>query len=189
MDIGRELQEHAEVVEGLAGHTTVLQDIASRISTSLESGGTLYLCGNGGSAADAQHVAAEFTGRFERERAPLPAEALTVNTSALTAIGNDYSFEDVFARQVLARVKKGDVLAGISTSGRSENVLRAVARARELGASTVGFTGAVGSELASACDFCLMVPSEKTSRIQEAHILAWHVICGLVEESLGSGQI
>lgn len=186
VDVGRELQEHAEVVEGLAGRAGALQDIAGRISACLESGGTLYLCGNGGSAADAQHVAAEFTGRFERERAPLPAEALTVNASALTAIGNDYSFEDVFARQVSARVKKGDVLAGISTSGRSENVLRAVARARELGASTVGFTGAGGSDLASACDFCLMVPSAKTSRIQEAHILAWHVICGLVEESLKS---
>ena len=184
VDVGGELDEHAAVVRDMAPLAGAMAEIAARISACLGSGGTVYLCGNGGSAADAQHVAAEFTGRFARERAPLPAEALTANTSALTAIGNDYGFDEVFARQVSARVRKGDVLACISTSGESENVLRAASAARKAGAVVVGFTGARGSRLAGACDLCLRAPSEKTARIQEAHILAWHVICGLVEDSL-----
>lgn len=184
MDVGREIAEHERAVRALAADARVLEQIASRIAGCLRSGGTVYLCGNGGSAADAQHVAAEFTGRFSRERAPLPAEALTANTSAITAIGNDYGFEEVFARQAEARVRKGDVLAGISTSGESENVLRAVSKARELGASTVGFAGGADSRLAAACDLCLQVRSQETARVQEAHILAWHLVCGMVEESL-----
>lgn len=187
VDVERELEEHAEAVRALGRDAGTLERTASRIAECLRSGGTVYLCGNGGSAADAQHVAAEFTGRFSRERAPLPAEALTANTSAITAIGNDYGFDEVFARQVKARVKKGDVLAGISTSGESENVLRAVSAARELGAFTVGFTGGRASRLAGACELCLQVRSENTARIQEAHILAWHVVCGMVEESLRAG--
>ena len=187
VDVERELEEHAEAVRALGRDAGTLERTASRIAECLRSVGTVYLCGNGGSAADAQHVAAEFTGRFSRERAPLPAEALTANTSALTAIGNDYGFDEVFARQVKARVKKGDVLAGISTSGESENVLRAVSAARELGAFTVGFTGGRASRLAGACELCLQVRSENTARIQEAHILAWHVVCGMVEESLRAG--
>ncbi len=187
VDVERELAEHQEAVRALGRDAGTLERIASRIAECLRSGGTVYLCGNGGSAADAQHVAAEFTGRFSRERAPLPAEALTANTSAITAIGNDYGFEEVFARQVKARVKKGDVLAGISTSGESENVLRAVHEARELGAFTVGFTGGRDSRLAGACELCLRVRSENTARVQEAHILAWHVVCGMVEESLRAG--
>lgn len=150
MDVGGELDEHAAVVRDMAPLAGAMAEIAARISACLGSGGTVYLCGNGGSAADAQHVAAEFTGRFARERAPLPAEALTANTSALTAIGNDYGFDEVFARQVSARVRKGDVLACISTSGESENVLRAAAAARKAGAAVVGFTGARGSRLAGA---------------------------------------
>ena len=187
VDVERELAEHQEAVRALGRDAGTLERIASRIAECLRSGGTVYLCGNGGSAADAQHVAAEFTGRFSRERAPLPAEALSANTSALTAIGNDYGFDEVFARQVRARVKKGDVLAGISTSGESENVLRAVSAARELGAFAVGFTGGRASRLAGACELCLQVRSENTARIQEAHILAWHVVCGMVEESLRAG--
>ena len=187
VDVERELAEHAEAVRALGQDAGTLGQIASRIAGCLRSGGTLYLCGNGGSAADAQHVAAEFTGRFSGERAPLPAEALTANTSALTAIGNDYGFEEAFARQVRARLKKGDVLAGISTSGESENVLRAVRAARELGAFTVGFTGGRASRLSGACELCLQVRSENTARVQEAHILAWHLVCGMVEETLGTG--
>ena len=184
VDLEREIEDHLEAARGLGRDAGTLEQIASRISGCLASGGTVYLCGNGGSAADAQHVAAEFTGRFSRERAPLPAEALTANTSALTAIGNDYGFEEVFARQVRARLKKGDVLAAISTSGESENVVRAAREARKLGAFAVGFAGGAGSRLAGACDLCLQARSESTARVQETHILAWHLVCAMVEESL-----
>ena len=154
----------------------------------LRCGGTIYFCGNGGSAADSQHVAAEFVGRFLRERRPLPAAALTTNTSILTAVGNDYGFDQVFARQVRAQVTDRDAVAGISTSGGSKNVLVALEAAREQGARTVGFTGSPGEPLASATDVCLCVPSAQTPRIQEAHILAWHIICDLVEQSFVDGD-
>ena len=171
------------MAEDLANSEGVILGMADRIADCLDSGHTLYLCGNGGSAADAQHVAAEFVGRFERERAPLPAEALTTNTSALTAIGNDYGFENVFARQVSARVGPSDVVAGISTSGNSENVILAMERAREIGAATLGLTGnSAGARILDVSDICLRVGSNRTARIQEAHILCWHIICGLVEE-------
>ena len=145
---------------------------------------SIYLCGNGGSAADAQHVAAEFVGRFLRERRPLPAVALTCNSSILTAIGNDYDFSQVFSRQVEACAGPRDCVVGISTSGRSPNVLEAMRAARRVGAATVGFTGAAGTVLAAACDECLMAPSTSTPRIQEAHLLAWHLICDLVERRI-----
>ena len=176
--------ESARVSGGLAGQAGVLREMARRIAACLGASSTVYLCGNGGSAADAQHVAAEFVGRFTADRIPLPAEALTTNTSALTAIGNDYEFGEVFARQVDARVGAGDVLAGISTSGNSENVVRAMARARKRGATTLGFTGNAESRILGVSDICLRVGSGETPRIQEAHILAWHIICGLVEEEM-----
>ena len=180
--------ESARVSGGLAGQAGVLREMARRIAACLGAGSTVYLCGNGGSAADAQHVAAEFVGRFTADRIPLPAEALTTNASALTAIGNDYEFGEVFARQVDARVGAGDVLAGISTSGNSENVVRAMARARKRGAATLGFTGSAESRILGVSDVCLRVGSRETPRIQEAHILAWHIICGLVEEEMfGNG--
>lgn len=159
----------------------VIAEIAQCLLGVLKGDGTIYLCGNGGSAADAQHVAAEFVGRFLRERRPLPAVALTTNTSILTAIGNDYDFSQVFARQVRAQVTARDAVVGISTSGKSPNVLHALEAARECGARAVGFTGLPGQPLAAACDLCLCVPSGQTPRIQEAHILAWHVICDLIE--------
>jgi len=149
----------------------------------LRSSGTIYLCGNGGSAADAQHVAAEFVGRFLRERRPLPAVALTTNTSILTAIGNDYDYSQVFSRQVRAQVTSRDAVVGISTSGKSANVLEALRAAREAQAVAIGFTGSPGEPLASETDFCLCVPSQQTPRIQEGHILAWHIICDLIERS------
>ncbi len=158
--------------------------IAGVVGASLNRGGALCLCGNGGSAADAQHVAAEFVGRFLRERRPLPAIALTCNSSTLTAIGNDYDFSQVFARQVRAQAGPGDCAIGISTSGRSVNVLQATVAAREAGAATAGCTGTDGHELARLCDECLMVPSASAPRIQEAHLMAWHLICELVERSL-----
>jgi D-sedoheptulose 7-phosphate isomerase len=182
-------RESAEVMAALAAHHDCLLAIADRLTACLRGGGTLYLCGNGGSAADAQHVAAEFVGRFLRERRPLPAIALTCNTSVLTAIGNDYDFSEVFSRQVRAHVTARDCVIGISTSGHSANVLKALAAARELGATTIGFTGNAGHELAALCDEFLMAPSASTPRIQEAHLLAWHLVCDRVERGLFANEL
>jgi D-sedoheptulose 7-phosphate isomerase len=158
---------------------------AARLVTSaLASGGKLLLFGNGGSASDAAHVAAEFVGRFQRERRPLPALSLASNESAVTAIGNDYGFEQVFARQLQAFGQPVDVAIAFSTSGRSANVIAAVHEARHLGMATIGFTGAEGAELAGAVDVCLRVPARSTARIQESHILLAHVLCELVERDL-----
>jgi D-sedoheptulose 7-phosphate isomerase len=143
------------------------------------------LCGNGGSAADSQHLAAEFTGRFSKDRPPIAAVALSTDTSALTCIGNDYSFNDIFARQVQALGKAGDCLIAISTSGNSGNVLAAVAAAKSLGISTIGLLGRDGGKLKAQCDVSIVVPSQVTARIQEAHILIGHSLCGAVELKLG----
>lgn len=177
-------QDSIAAISALAEHFGTLAVIATRLNACLASGGTIYLCGNGGSAADAQHVAAELVGRFLRERRPLPAVALTCNTSLLTAIANDYDFSEVFARQVRAHVGPNDCVVGISTSGRSSNVLKALAAAREQGATTIGFTGSGGHDLAALCDECLLAPSDHTPRIQEAHLVAWHLICDLVERGI-----
>ncbi|WP_020534150.1 D-sedoheptulose-7-phosphate isomerase [Lewinella cohaerens] len=146
--------------------------------------GKLLFCGNGGSAADAQHLAAEFSGRFYFDRPPLYAEALHVNTSYLTAVGNDYGYEESYARMVKAMGRKGDVLFAMSTSGNSPNILRAVAAAKEQGMTIVGFTGQTGGKLAEHCDYLLAVPSKDTPRIQECHMLVGHLICELVEEGM-----
>jgi D-sedoheptulose 7-phosphate isomerase len=140
--------------------------------------------GNGGSAADSQHLAAEFVGRFQLQRGALPAIALTTDTSILTAVANDYGYDSVFERQVEALVVPGDVVVGLSTSGTSPNVVKGVRRAREIGACTVGFTGESGGELAKHCDYCLKVGSGKAARIQEGHILLGHTLCEIVEEAL-----
>lgn len=146
--------------------------------------GKLLLCGNGGSAADAQHIAAELSGRFYYDREPLYAEALSVNTSYITAVGNDYSYDMVFSRMVKAAGKKGDVLIGLSTSGNSANVVKAIKEANKLGLKTIGLTGESGGELSDLCDICINVPSSNTARIQESHILIGHIICEIVEGTL-----
>ena len=143
------------------------------------------LCGNGGSAADSQHLAAEFTGRFIKDRPPIAAIALSTDTSALTCIANDYSFEAIFARQVQAIGKPGDCLIAISTSGNSGNVLAAVAAAKALGITCIGLLGRDGGKLKAECDIAIVVPSQVTARIQEAHILIGHSLCGAVEQQLG----
>ena len=158
--------------------------IAERISAALKSGGKVLLAGNGGSAADAQHIAAEFVGRFIDDRAPLAAIALTTDTSALTSIGNDYGFDKVFERQVRALGRKGDVFIGISTSGRSPNVVEALQAARELGLTTIGFTRDAQTTMHALCDLTLAVPAEETALIQQLHITAGHAICHLVEHEL-----
>ena len=158
--------------------------IVDRAAAALRAGHKLLLAGNGGSAADAQHLAGELLSRLNYDRAPTAAIALTTDSSVLTAIGNDYGYERVFERQVRGLGHKGDVLVAISTSGRSQNILRALAAARELGLVTVGLTGRTGGEMAALCDLCLHAPSDSTPLVQQIHITAGHVICGLVEERL-----
>lgn len=158
--------------------------IALKMLEVLRRGNKILLCGNGGSAADAQHVAGELVGRFSRERRGLPAIALTTDTSILTALGNDYGFETVFARQVEALGEEGDMLVGISTSGNSPNVLKALEMARQKRMITLGFTGGSGGKMVPLCDMCFIAPASKTPRIQEIHIAAWHLICDLVEKAI-----
>lgn len=158
--------------------------IAARIVESLRNGGKAMFAGNGGSAGDAQHIAGEFVSRLNFDRAPLAGLALTTDTSVLTAIGNDYGYADVFSRQVRGLGRSGDVFIAITTSGNSPNILKAVEAAREIGLVTVGLTGRSGGKLASACDVCLHVPSDSTPLIQQAHIVAAHLICGLVENAM-----
>jgi len=158
--------------------------IAERVVETFRRGGKLLLCGNGGSAADAQHIAAEFVSRFRRERHGLPAIALTTDTSILTAISNDYGYERVFARQVEALGRPGDMVIGISTSGISASVIAAMRAARNGGMATVGFTGASGGTLVDHVDLCLCVPSHNTARIQEVHITVAHTVCEIVERTL-----
>ncbi len=161
-----------------------IQDAADQIAEAFKNGHRLYLCGNGGSAADAQHLAAEFTGRFYSDREPLPAEALHVNTSFLTAVANDYSYDQIYERAIKAHGRKGDVLIGLSTSGNSKNILLAQAEAKTRGMVVISFTGESGGQMKDSCDYLFNVPSKDTPRIQESHILIGHIICQLVEEKL-----
>jgi D-sedoheptulose 7-phosphate isomerase len=163
---------------------TVVAAIAETVERSLRAGGKLLVAGNGGSAADAQHIAGEFISRFAFDREPMPAIALTTDTSVLTAIGNDYGFQHVFARQVRGLGRRGDVFLAISTSGRSANVIAGLRAARELGITTIGFTGAGGADMREHCDFCLHAPSEQTPEIQQIHIVAFHAVCRLVEQAM-----
>lgn len=185
-------QKIADIIQAsIAVKQQVLQDknllhcideIATLMVNCLKQGHRIYFCGNGGSAADAQHLAAEFSGRFYTDREALPAEALHCNTSYLTAVANDYSYDVVYSRLIRGIGQKGDVLAGLSTSGNSANILKAFETAREKGIHTVGFTGATGGQMKALSDYLINVPSTDTPRIQESHILAGHIICQLVEE-------
>jgi len=177
------LDDHMALVGAVREMGPAICRAAALVLEALAAGGKVLLCGNGGSAADAQHIAGELVGRFLKERRPLPALALHANTSVLTAIGNDYGFEEVFARQVSAHGRAGDVLVAISTSGNSPNILRAAAIASRNGLKVIGMTG-VGGRLKDLCDLCLCVPSDSTPRIQEMHILFGHIIAQLVEEAL-----
>ncbi len=162
----------------------VLLAICDVITAAYRNGGKLLIAGNGGSAGDAQHIAAEFLSRFAFDRAPLPAIALTADTSVLTAVGNDYGFERIFERQVRGLGQRGDVFLAISTSGRSGNVLAALRAAREGGLTTIGFTGSGESDMRKACDHLLSAPSEETAVIQQIYLVAAHAICGVVEREL-----
>ncbi|MGB6692454.1 MAG: D-sedoheptulose 7-phosphate isomerase [Terracidiphilus sp.] len=175
------IAEHRKAVLDLESRQPVLESIARIMASALRNGGKILWCGNGGSAADSQHFAAEIVGRFRRERRGLPSIALTTDTSILTAIANDYGFETVFARQVEALGALGDVLVGISTSGNSRNVLTAMETARSMGLVTVAFTGAGGGKIAALADHLFAVDCRDTARIQEAHALAGHMICDWIE--------
>ncbi len=180
----RSLEEHLQTFQLLLQKT--LPQIARAgevISQALGSGHKVLLCGNGGSAADAQHIAAELVGRYEQERRSWPAIALTTDTSALTALSNDYGFEEVFARQVAGLANAGDVLIAISTSGKSPNIVRAAEQAKVLGCTTIALTGAAAEPLASSCDFAVIVPSDRTSRVQEAHIAIGHLWCEMLDKA------
>ena len=151
---------------------------------SLKNGGKIHFCGNGGSASDAQHLAAELSGRFYYDRPPLNAEALHVNTSYLTAVANDYSYDMIYARMLQASAKKGDVLVGISTSGNSSNILKAMELAKKISVKTIGMTGETGGKMANGCNVLLNVPCSCTPRIQEAHIMIGHIICEIIEATM-----
>lgn len=185
--ISEAIQQSISVKQKMLSDARILGaigDISMTCAQALCDGNKIFFCGNGGSAADAQHLAAELSGRFYYDRKPLAAEALTVNTSYLTAVANDYSFAEVYARMVEGSGNAGDILIGLSTSGNSENVIRAFQAAHRKGIITVGLTGDSGGKLAELSDFIIRVPSADTPRIQESHILIGHIICELIERNL-----
>ncbi len=164
--------------------TTSIEDVTRKIIETYRADGAVYFCGNGGSAADAQHIAAELSGRFYYDRPPLAAEALHVNTSYLTAVANDYSYDEIYARYIKGAGKKGDILIGISTSGNSQNIIRAFEMAKEKGITTIALTGETGGKMRDIVDYLINVPSSDTPRIQESHIMIGHIICQYVESEL-----
>ena len=183
--IEEELEESCRVKQRFSSALKQqIAELAKQMAAALAAGGTIYWMGNGGSAADAQHLAAELVGKLGRSRKALASVALTTNTSLLTAVANDVSYADVFARQVEALVRRGDVLIGLSTSGNSGNVLRAIAVGKRKRALTVGWTGERGGRLAKRVQICLRIPSRNTQRIQEAHITVGHILCGIIEDVL-----
>ena len=184
------LEQHLAVFhEVLSTQSGVIDECSKILFETFRRGNKVLICGNGGSAADAQHLAAEFVGRYETERVGLPAIALTTDTSALTAISNDYKFDNVFARQVDALARRGDCLVAISTSGNSPNVIAAVMAARSKGCKVIGLTGKNGKKLAGLCDACILVPAERTARIQEVHITIAHIWCEIIDRKIEDGEL
>jgi len=168
----------------LQRQSAVIEKIGTTLARTLKAGRSVYIFGNGGSAADSQHIAAELEARFLKERRALPCHALTTNTSTLTAVGNDYGYQYTFSRQIEAYCRKGDAVLAISTSGNSANVLEAVRRARKIGAVTIGFTNEKGGKLKGLVDHCLCVPSTDTQRVQECHMAVGHIVCDIIETTL-----
>ena len=183
-DLIKTISKHQKVFSTLVNEVNTLDLIINLIYKKLKKGGKIMFCGNGGSAADSQHLAAEFTGRFTKDRKPLNSVALTTDTSALTCIANDYSFDEVFSRQLNAIGNDGDVLICISTSGNSKNIINAVQAAKQKNITSIGFLGKDGGNLKNICDYNIIVPSNTTARIQEAHIFLGHFLCGFVERDL-----
>jgi len=185
----RYLDITANLIQKLEALESVISEAAVIFENALRSGNKIIFCGNGGSAADAQHLSAELMGRFLVDRHPMAAVSLTVDTSALTAIGNDYGYEAIFSRQLRGIAVSGDVLVGLSTSGNSANVVQAFKVAREMEVRTIGLTGTGGGNMANYCDLLIAVPNNQTNHIQEAHITIGHIICGLVEEAICSSKL
>jgi D-sedoheptulose 7-phosphate isomerase len=184
-EIKKQLQDHRALIDLLERDMApIIAEMSSLISSALANGNKLLVMGNGGSAADSQHFVAEIVGRFKMERKALPAIALSTDTSILTAIGNDYGFESIFSRQVEALATAGDIVVGLSTSGNSPNVLKALNAARERGCRTIGLLGKDGGSINAVCDLSLVVPTTDTPRIQEGHITIIHIVCDLVEKKL-----
>lgn len=187
MSIENIIQESINVKELIVANKDLINRIKSAAQScveSLQEGGKVHFCGNGGSAADAQHLAAELSGRFYYDRKPLNAEALHVNTSYLTVVANDYSFNMIYSRMIEASAKQGDVLVAISTSGNSENIVKAIETAKQKKMLVVGMTGETGGKMATLCDILINVPSSCTPRIQEAHIMIGHIICEIIESTI-----
>ena len=187
--VQKRILESVEVKNKIANDESLLkqiENIANTITACFKSGDSVYFCGNGGSAADAQHLAAELSGRFYFDRQPLSADALHCNTSFLTAVANDYSYDEIYARLITGIGRRGDVLFGLSTSGNSKNIVRAFEVAKEIGIQTIALTGEGGGTMANIADICVRVPSADTPRIQEAHITIGHIICEIVENTLFS---
>jgi len=184
IDLKKEISESIEVKKNLISQTSLIEEIGHDLSNCFKNKGKIILCGNGGSAADSQHISAELVGKFSIDRTPLPALALTTNTSILTAISNDYSFDEVFSRQISAICHENDIVIGISTSGNSTNVIKAVEEANKIGAITVALTGGNGGILSAKSKKSIIVKSKNTQRIQECHILIGHLLCLIVESDL-----
>lgn len=184
IDINEKIDEHVETVQAIRPLVPQVEALASRMTDCLRNGCKILWMGNGGSAADSQHLAAELVGRFSRDRQGLAAIALTTDSSVMTALANDFGYDKIFARQIDALCKKGDVVVGISTSGNSANVLEAIKTAKACEATTIGFAGNDGGMLKEAADDCLIVPSKDTARIQECHILIGHLLCDWIEDAL-----
>jgi D-sedoheptulose 7-phosphate isomerase len=190
MRIKEAIRQSIEVKEKIFADenlVSIIHEVANLCAGTFKNGNKVLFCGNGGSAADAQHLAAELSGRFYFDRDPLPAEALHVNTSFLTAVANDYSYDEIYARMVKAQGRKGDVIIGLSTSGNSANVVKAFETAHQLGMFTIGMTGETGGKMKDISDYLINVPSTDTPRIQEAHGLIGHIICELIESTIFGG--
>lgn len=184
-EIEKDLEESIDLLKDTKEtQISAIEEIAAALIYALKNGKKIIVFGNGGSAADAQHIVAELVGRFEKNRKALSAISLTTNTSSLTALANDFGFETVFSRQIEALGVRGDIALGISTSGESKNIILAIQKAKQMGLTTIAFSAGKGGELAKACDLALVVNSKRTCRIQEAHIAVAHILCSLIEESL-----
>ena len=173
--------ESLDIREKLLDLIPVIEDACNIIKDRISNGGKLLILGNGGSAADAQHIAAEMVGRFEYDHAPIPALALTTNSSIITAVSNDFGYDDVFSRQMESLLKKEDVVLAISTSGSSENIIKAINKAKQVNVPVIGLTGKDGGDFKKVCDLCIIVPSDRTCRIQEMHITIGHILCEIIE--------
>jgi D-sedoheptulose 7-phosphate isomerase len=187
-EVDRVCREISANFDALRSLGPTIAEAGRLLIAALRAGNKVLFCGNGGSAADCQHLAAELVGRYRRERRALPAIALTVDSSALTAIGNDYGFDNLFARQLAGLARPGDVLIALSTSGNSENVIRTIETARRLEVATIGLTGQGGGAMAALCDLCIHVPATETARIQEMHIAVGHLLCGFVEDGIDAPE-